>query len=170
MPLNFTVNTTMRQQRSPTKEQAFQKLKHYCAWQERCHSEVREKAWSLGLRKPDVEELISRLIEEDYLNEERFAKIFAGGKFRMKQWGRTKIRYELKQKKISEYCINRGLKEIDEKDYEQTLEKIARKRWASIKGPGVNHFVKMTKTRDFLLQKGFESELVQQVIAGIMKK
>jgi regulatory protein len=81
-----------------TTEQAFQKLKHFCAWQERCHSEVKEKAFSLGLRKAQADELVSRLIEENYLNEERFARQFAGGKFRMKQWGRIKIKSGLKQK------------------------------------------------------------------------
>ena len=86
-----------------TAEQAFQKLKHYCGYQGRCHKEVKEKAYSLGLRKSDVEELTSRLIEEDFLNEERFAKLFVGGKFRIKQWGRVKIKHELKQKGVSEY-------------------------------------------------------------------
>ena len=81
-----------------TKEQAHQKAKHYCAYQERCHSEVKEKLYGFGLRKSDVEDLLSKLIEEDYLNEERFAIQFAGGRFRMKQWGRIKIKYELKQK------------------------------------------------------------------------
>ena len=81
-----------------SKEQALQKLRHYCAYQERCHAEVKEKLYSFGLRKQMVEESIAQLIEEDYLNEERFAIQFAGGKFRMKQWGRVKIKHELKQK------------------------------------------------------------------------
>ena len=160
----------MQQGVTLTKEQTFQKLKQYCSYQERCHSEAREKAWSLGLRKTDAEELVSRLIEEDSLNEERFAKLFAGGKFRMKQWGRAKIRHELKQRKISEYCISKALKEIDEKEYLQILGKLAKKKWGSIRGIGVNQFVKMTKTRNFLLQKGFESELIQRTISGLIKK
>ncbi len=143
-----------------TKEQAFQKLKHYCAYQERCHQEVKEKAYSFGLRKTDVEELTSRLIEEDYLNEERFAKSFAGGKFRMKQWGRVKIKYELKQKRVSVYCINLAMKQINEAEYLANLEKLAAQKWKSVKGVGVNNFVKMAKTRDYLLQKGYESELI----------
>src|ERR1700709_658618 len=88
-----------------TREQALQKARHYCGYQERCHSEVKEKLYSLGLHKQQVEECLSQLIEENYLNEERFAQQFAGGKFRMKQWGRVKIKYELKQKQVSEYCI-----------------------------------------------------------------
>jgi regulatory protein len=74
-----------------TKEQALQKARHYCGYQERSHAEVKEKLYSFGLRRQEVEESLSQLIEEDYLNEERFAQQFAGGHFRMKQWGRVKI-------------------------------------------------------------------------------
>lgn len=149
-----------------TKEQVYQKLKHYCGYQDRCHIEVKTKAYSLGLRKADVEELVSNLIEEDCLNEERFAKLYAGGKFRMKQWGRIKIKSELKQKRVSEYCINKAMKEINETEYLSVLEKLAIKRWGTIKGKGVNLFVKMTNTRNYLLSKGYESEL----ISNTMKK
>src|SRR5215510_9283327 len=97
-----------------TAEQAYQKLKHFCAYQERCHSEARAKAYLLGMKRVDVEELVSKLIEEGCLNEERYAKSFAGGKFRIKQWGRLKIRTELKKKHISSYCIAAAMSEIDE--------------------------------------------------------
>jgi regulatory protein len=147
-----------------SKEQALQKLRHYCAYQERCHAEVKEKLYSFGLRKQMVEESIAQLIEEDYLNEERFAIQFAGGKFRMKQWGRVKIKHALKQKQVSTYCINRAMKELDAEDYEKTLHKLAKQKWGTIKGEGVNGFVKMAKTTDYLLQKGFESELVREAI------
>ena len=83
------------------KEQAFQKLKHYCGYQERSHQEAKEKLYSFGLYKQEVEELLSRLIEENYLNEERFAVAFAGGKFRMKGWGKVKILHALKEKRVS---------------------------------------------------------------------
>lgn len=86
-------------------EQAWQKIRHYCAYQERNHFEVKEKLFGFGLRKTDVDLLISRLIEEDYLNEARFAAQFAGGHFRLKKWGRVKITYELKQKRISSINI-----------------------------------------------------------------
>jgi regulatory protein len=153
-----------------TKEQAFQKAKHYCGYQERSHTEVKEKLYSFGLYKQQVEELLSQLIEENYLNEERFAIQFAGGRFRMKQWGRVKIKYELKQKRVSEYCIKKALKEIDEEDYLRTLQKLATKKWATIKGEGVNQYVKLSKTTDYLLQKGYEPDLIKQAIAGIQKK
>lgn len=146
-----------------TKEQAFQKLKHYCGYQERCHAEVKQKLYSLGLWKKDVETIISRLIEENYLNEERFAKLFAGGKFRMKQWGRVKIRYELKQKQISEYCVKVGLQEISEDDYNKTIRKLTETKWKSLKSEK-NIFVKKTKTTNYLLQKGFEPGLIRAAI------
>lgn len=150
-----------------SKEQALQKAKHYCGYQERSHAEVKEKLYGFGLRRQEVEELLSQLIEENYLNEERFAQQFAGGKFRMKQWGRVKIKYELKQKQVSEYNIRKAMKEIDEADYLKTLHKLAEKKWASITGAGVNLFVKMSRTTDYLLQKGYESELIKQAIAAL---
>ena len=116
-----------------------------------------------------MDELTSKLIEEDCLNEERFAKLFAGGKFRIKQWGRIKIKNELWQKRVSDYCIRKAMNEIKEKDYLNTLNKLAKKKWASIKGTGINQFVKMTKTRDFLLQKGFESETISRILSRLLK-
>ncbi len=152
--------TKMISRRTITKEQAYQKLRHYCAYQDRCHAEVKTKAFSLGMKKAVVEELTTRLIEEGCLDEERYARSFAGGKFRMKQWGKTKIRAELKQRHISEYCIATALSEIDPDKYKEALQKLAVKRWNSVKGPGTNLFVKMAKTRDYLLQKGYEANLV----------
>jgi regulatory protein len=160
----------MLQKKSLTKEQVYQKLRHYCAYQDRCHSEVKTKAYSFGLRKPEVEELTSKLIEENCLNEERFSKAFAGGKFRIKQWGRIKIRSELKNKQISHYCITAALDEIDDLKYRETLHKLAVKRWNSIKGEGINLFVKMTKTRDHLLLKGYEANLVAIEIKALAEK
>ncbi|HJS55315.1 MAG TPA: RecX family transcriptional regulator [Chitinophagaceae bacterium] len=153
-----------------TKEQVYQKLRHYCAYQDRCHSEVKAKAFTLGMRRNDSEELTSRLIEEGCLNEERYARSFAGGKFRMKQWGRLKIKAELKKKQVSSYCIAAALDEIDEHKYRETLHKQSVKRWNSIKGIGVNHFVKMTKTRDYLLLKGYEPAFVAHEIRILFEK
>jgi regulatory protein len=147
-----------------TKEQALQKLKHFCGYQERCHNEVKEKLYSLGVSKNEHDEIISTLIEENYLNEERFAIAFAGGKFRVKQWGRVKIKYELKQKQVSEYNIKRALKEIDETTYQTLLKKLYQEKWEQLKGEK-NRFIKMTKTRDYLLQKGYEGELVKGLLS-----
>lgn len=146
-----------------TKEEALQKAKHYCAYQERCHSEVKEKLYSFGLWKKDVEELISTLIEEDYLNEERFAIQFAGGRFRLKQWGRVKIKYELKQKKLSDYLIKKALKEIDEDDYHKTLQKLAEQKRKQL-STEKNLFIRKRKMQDFLLQKGFELQLIAEFL------
>jgi regulatory protein len=153
-----------------TIEQALQKARHYCGYQERSHIEVKEKLYSFGLHKQQVEELLSQLIEDDYLNEERYAIQFAGGRFRMKQWGRIKIKYELKQKRISEYCIKKALKEIDEDAYLKTLQKLTAKKWSSVKGEGVNRYVKISKTTDYLLQKGYESDLIKQALAAIQNQ
>ena len=150
------------------KEQALQQIKHYCAYQERSHTEVKEKLYSFGLWKDEVETIISQLIEENYLNEERYAKIFAGGKFRMKKWGRVKIKYALKQKKVSEYCIKQGLKEIDEDQYIDTLKELLQQKWESL-GSEKNLFIKRKKTADFLAQKGYESDLVSDALAEMQK-
>ena len=150
------------------KEQALQKAKHYCGYQERCHKETKEKLYSFGLYKQQVEECLSQLIEENYLNEERFAQQFAGGKFRMKQWGRVKIKYELKQKQVSEYCIKKGLKEIDEADYAKTMEKLAIEKWEAIMSEK-NIFIKLRKTQDYLLQEGYEHELIKQILQRLQK-
>ncbi len=151
----------MIQKKFLTKEQALEKAKHYCGYQERSHSEVKEKLYSLGLWKKDVEETISQLIEENYLNEERYAIAFAGGKFRMKHWGKTKIKYELQQKKISPYCIKKAMKEIDDDDYKKTFLKLTETKWESLKTEK-NIFIKKRKTQDYLLQKGFEYELINE--------
>lgn len=149
-----------------SKEQAFQKLKHYCAYQERCHSEVKEKLYGYGLRTNEVDELISTLITENYLNEERFAIQFAGGRYRLKKWGRNKIKYELKSRQVSEYCIKKALKEIPEEEYYDTLLKLALKKWEELRREK-NRFTKLKKARDFLLQKGYEQTLVQDVLKQI---
>ena len=146
-------------------ERSLQKIKHFCSYQERTHQEVKEKLYSFGLYKEDVETLLSQMIEEGYLNEERFAIAFAGGKFRIKKWGRVKIRYELKQKRISEYCIKKGLACIDEETYQETLQTLLDEKKATLKSEK-NIFVKKQKIRSFLMQRGFEPQL----ISGFMEK
>ena len=152
-----------------TKEQAIQKIKYYCSYQERCHKEVKEKLYGFKLQKNDVETIIAQLIEENYLNEVRFAQLFAGGKFRIKQWGRGRIRHELKQKQISEYCINKGLKEINEEVYNKTLQKLAAAKWKTMKKEN-NLFVRRSKTINLLLQRGFEHALAHEAVASLQEK
>jgi regulatory protein len=156
------------QKKHLTKEQAIQKLRQYCAYQERSHSEVKQKLWELGVWKSEHDEIISSLIEDDYLNEERFAKAFVGGKFRMKDWGRKKIYYGLKEKGISDYLIKRVMKEIDEEAYRKTLADLAEKKFESLKAD--QYLVRKKKTMDYLLQKGYEPELVSGVVNSFGKQ
>ncbi|MEO6916993.1 MAG: regulatory protein RecX [Chitinophagaceae bacterium] len=149
------------QRRTYGREQLLQKLKEFCAYQERCHQEVRDKAFALGISNVDLGELLATLIEENYLNEERFAIMYAGGKFRMKHWGRVKIKYALKQKGVSEYSIKKALKQIDMDDYDVVLRKVAEKKEALITGSTV---VKKKKLYQFLLSRGFESDLIRAVL------
>jgi regulatory protein len=149
-----------------SKEESLQKAKQYCAYQERSHSEVKEKLYSFGLYKKEVEELISNLIEENFLNEERFAIQFAGGKFRIKQWGRVKIKYALKQKQVSEYCIKKALASIPESDYNRTLEKLFEQKLKTLRSEK-NIFSKKRKLQDHLVQKGFEHGLVNGLLAKL---
>jgi regulatory protein len=149
-----------------TKEQALYKIKQYCIYQERCHEEVKEKLYSFRLYKTDVEETLSKLIEENYLNEERFAIQYAGGKFRMKQWGKVKIKHALKHKQVSEYCIKKALKEIDESQYNKILKKLAEQKTKSLQGER-NIFIKKRKLQDYLFQKGFETGLVREIVKDL---
>ncbi|HEX5151279.1 MAG TPA: RecX family transcriptional regulator [Parafilimonas sp.] len=142
---------------------ALQKIKHYCAYQERCHAEVRSKLYSLGLHKNEVEQLLAQLIEENLLNEERFAFAYAGGKFRMKQWGKQKIKYALQQKQVSDYCIRKALLSIPTSDYNKTFAAVAGKKMATLKSEK-NIFIKKKKIKDFLQQKGFELKLVNNYV------
>lgn len=135
------------------------KIKHYCNYQERSHAEVIQKLYRLGLRKPDIDQVIAWLIENDYLNEERFAIQFAGGKFRMKKWGRIKIKQALQQRKISIYNINTALEEINETAYLKALQGLASRKWHSLKTDTI--LIKKMKTTNYLLQKGYEKNLVQ---------
>jgi regulatory protein len=148
-----------------TKEQALQKLRQYCAYQERSHYEVKQKLWELGVQKQEHDEIISSLIQDDYLNEERFAVQFAGGKFRMKDWGRKKIYYALKEKQVSDYCIKKAMSAINEEAYQKTLAELAEKKYQSLKGE--QYLVRKKKTIDFLIQKGFETELVNKILASL---
>jgi regulatory protein len=123
--------------------------------------------YSFGLKKHEVDLLISELIQTDFLNEERFATQFSGGKFRMKQWGKIKIGYELKQKQVSAYNINKALSSIEEGEYQKTLLKLTRAKWQSLKKD--QHLVREIKTMRYLQQKGYELPLIKQCIAAVRK-
>lgn len=149
-----------------TPSQALNRMKHFCAYQERCHKEVKEKLYAYGLDRNAVENIVSQLIAEDYLNEERFAKQFAGGKFRMKQWGKQKIETALRSKLVSEYCIRKALAEIEEDDYKNTFFRLAEKKRKSLNGER-NIFIRKRKIRDFLLSKGYTNDIIYPYLAEV---
>ena len=136
---------------------------HYCKYQERCHSEVRNKLYELGCTATEVEQILTGLVETGVLNEERYAKAYAGGKFRMKQWGREKIKQQLKLRKISDYCIKKAMAEIPGEDYEIILNKLASKKAEEVKKDrSINS--RKSKVYRFLVQKGYERDLVMNAI------
>ena len=145
---------------------ALQKIKHYCAYQERCHAEVRDKLYSFGLHKNEVEQLLTQLIEENFLNEERFSIAYAGGKFRMKQWGKEKIKYALKQKKVSDYNIRKALASINNADYRKTFISVACKKLKTLRSEK-NIFIKKQKIKTFLQQKGFEIKVINEYLKEV---
>jgi regulatory protein len=149
------------------KEQAIQRIRHYCAYQERAQQEVRDKLYELGMTMDEVEEIMSDLIAENFLNEERFAVQFAGGHFRIKGWGKVKIQHALQQKRVSSFNIKIGLKAIDEDAYLKTLEQLATKKWNSLKGE--RGLSRMAKTYAFLHQRGFEPILYQPIVQALYK-
>lgn len=141
-----------------SKDDALKKLQRYCAYQERCHQEVRQKLLDLGIYGDDLEDIIVELIQDDFLNELRFAQMYAGGKFRIKKWGRYKIKRELKQKRVSEYCIKKAMLEIEEDDYIKTLHEIFEKRLKIISEP--NEFQTNGNLAKYAISRGFEAEIV----------
>ncbi|MFT7031819.1 MAG: regulatory protein [Cyclobacteriaceae bacterium] len=138
------------------------KLARYCAYQERSQKEARKKLYELGVYGDDTEEVIVELIADNFINEERFAKAYIGGKFRAKRWGRNKILFAIKQHDISDYCIRSGMKEIDEDDYRNTLEHLIESKNETLQEE--NLFIKRNKISKTLIAKGFESELVWQYL------
>ena len=143
---------------------ALEKLKKYCAYQERSHKEVVDKLYKLDLYKNEVDQVVLELIDQNFLNEERFAQAFVSGKFRIKRWGRIKIKSHLKQKGISDYCIKKGMKEIDETEYFETLDYWIERKEREVKEE--NEFKKKGKIAAFVIQKGFESNLVWEALRG----
>ena len=150
-----------------TQKQALIKAESYCAYQERCQQEVRDKLYSWGLHEIQVENVIADLIASNFINEERFAKAYAGGKFRIKKWGRVKISIELKRRKISAYCIKKGLAEIEEEEYIKTLQKVAEVKIKAMKERDSKK--KKYKVMNYLLSRGFENDLVVEVV-GMQEK
>ena len=145
-----------------TIKQAIQKLEHYCAYQDRCHEEVIQKLRSMKMDQDEIDQIIVQLIADNFLNEERFACSYARGKHRIKHWGKIRIVNELKFRKISQYNINLALKEITTEEYEATFHNLAEQNWESIRES--NKIKKRKKFCDYVLRKGFESNLVYEKV------
>ena len=148
-------------------EEACGKLETYCAYQERCQWEVRRKLYEKGIQRDDAEELICDMIGADFLNEERFARSFARGRFRLKHWGRTRITRELKLRQISPACIRMGLSEIDPEEYYDVLLNQVEKKWE--KTAEKDPFKKRYKVISYLMAKGFEQDLVQEAVLAVSR-
>ena len=163
----FVLNLFPVEKKIYTYTQALQKAQKYCAYQERCQEEVRENLSGLGLDEDIVENVIAELVNNNFLNEERFACAYARGKFKNNEWGWIKIENELKQRKISSYCITKAKKEIDPSIYMETIEKLAAKKLKEVKGE--NLYNQKGKIYRYISGKGFESDSVLRVIENLLK-
>ncbi|MDA9329095.1 RecX family transcriptional regulator [Flavobacteriales bacterium] len=145
-----------------TQKEALGKMAKFCAYQERCQSEIKHKLFGTGLSNDEINNVICDLIEHKFLDEERFAKAFVRGKFNQKGWGRIKIQQHLNQKQISSFCQKKGMLEINENDYLSKLEEIILKKSNSLKTE--DQFIRKIKTASYAISRGFESELVWEVL------
>lgn len=149
-----------------TIKEATKKLEGYCAYQERCHKEVNQKLRDMNMIPEAIDEIISHLIQENYLNEERFAQSYARGKFNIKKWGKNRIVNELKFRKISRFNIKTALKEIEDDQYLITLDTLAKKRLAAI--TETNKQKRRKKLADYLFYRGWESYLVYEKLKELI--
>ncbi|WP_276168986.1 regulatory protein RecX [Zobellia alginiliquefaciens] len=156
----------MHEQRAYSIEEAKRKLEGYCAYQDRCHKEVVAKLREMRMIPEAIDQIVVHLINENFLNEERFAQSFARGKFAIKKWGKKRIVSELKQRNISKYNITTALKEIDSEDYLKTLDALAEKRLSQITDQ--NPLRRKKKLADYLLYRGWESHLVYEKLKELV--
>lgn len=147
-------------------QEALNKIFRYCAYQERSHNEVKTKLIELGLSSVKVDEIISYLITEGFLNEERYARAFAGGKFRIMKWGKVKIQKELESSGVSPRNITRGLAEIAPSEYSRTLYDLVKKKSNQVEDD--NTYKKKNKVARFVMGKGYEPELVWSIVNDLM--
>jgi regulatory protein len=146
-----------------TRDEALRQIQRFCVYQDRCHQETRAKLLKLGIYGADLDNILAELINEGFLNEERYARSFARGKFRLKQWGRLRIVRELKLRDISDYCIRQAMTEIDDGEYSQTLRKLLEKKSAEL-GNDDDDFNRRNKLAQFVIRRGFEPELVWEMV------
>lgn len=150
-----------------TLEEATHKMERYCTYQERCHSEITGKLRDMRMNPEVIARIIAHLINNNYLNEERFARSFAKGKFHQKKWGKKRIVHELKRRQISSYNIKAALQELEEHPYASVLHELALKRLGQIKD--THPLKRKRKLADYLLYRGWEPELVYQKVRELVK-
>ena len=150
-----------------TVEEAKRQLERYCAYQDRCHQEVRKKLVEMRMIPDAIDVIIGHLIEHDFLNEERFAKAFVRGKFNHKSWGKQRLVRELKLRKLSAYTIKMGLLEITDEDYEKVFDALSRKRIQQLSSEK-DKYKKRKKLADYLLYRGWEGDLVYQKVKELV--
>ena len=152
-------------QNSYTVKEATFKLMQYCAYRDRSQKEVEDKLVEMRMIPAAREEIIIKLMQENFLNEERFARSFVRGKFRIKKWGRYKIKQELKLKEISLPIIKLAMTEIKENEYKSTLYHLAEKKLNLLSEP--DKFKLKKKLTDHLLRKGYEASLVFETVEAM---
>ncbi len=157
----------MNLQKAYSLDEAQKKLEFYCAYQERSHKEVVTKLKDMRMIPDAIDVIVVHLIQNNFLNEERFAKAFVRGKFRIKKWGKNRLKQELKRKDISKTIIDIALKEIDADEYLETFYALAEKKVETIKE--ANSYKKKKKLADYLLYRGWESPLVYDVVNNLIK-
>jgi regulatory protein len=140
------------------------KLEAFCAYQERCQLEIEQKLYTWKFSDEQIAQLIADLITNRFLDEERFASAFVSGKFRIKRWGRIKIKAHLKAKKISNYSIDKGLKEIDSDDYLKTIQALLIKKKKELKGKSFTEWQLKSKLLNYVSSKGFESDIIYSAL------
>lgn len=143
------------------------KAAYFCSYQERCHKEVLNKLKNLGMFQQAIDHIMVYLIENNYLNEERFARSFARGKHRMSHWGKNRIVQELKLRDISDYAIKKALKEVDKENYEEHFHQVAEKKWQTLNDSILNN--KKRKFMDYLIRKGYEYDLIIKKLNELIK-
>lgn len=147
---------------------ALQKMQRFCAYQERSHGEVRTKLIELGVYGERIDFITVALIEENFLNEERFAQMYARGKFNIKRWGKVRIKQELKMKKISDYCIRKAMLEIHDDDYEKAIREIIEKKANLLQESDT--YILRQKLFAYAMQKGYEIELINIALNVFFQK
>ena len=156
----------MQQSKNYTVSEAIKKLERYCAYQERCHLEVVQKLKGMKMIPQVIDHIVTHLINENYLNEERFSRNFARGKFNIKKWGKNRIISELKQRQISQYNIKAALSEIDDDSYLNAFDELAKKRLTQISEKNIQK--RKRKLADYLLYRGWESHSVYSKIRELI--